>query len=657
MSFNHFDQDLEQLSSLEKGFLLRLISCGIGVIFLTWLSILIQFGKPASFNNNLSLWAGLTLTTPLLYFAFVPTIAALCAKKTFQFSMDIPLIIAVLCAYAYSLYATFFHSELGYAYFDSILLILFTVYACRYLEVFCRKRVTKAIQNLSTLPSMQVRCLKADNQFHACQLKDIQIGDKLYISPGEYFPVDGILCENDTSVDESMITGEAHAIAKFTHDAILAGTCNLDKAVIIQATSIFQNSYFGQILSSISHPRTHEMPESASGDQIALWLQMLSLTFAAAIFCWWLPYDSQFAAFCLVCSLLVTCPCAMAIAQPLLNACAIEVCAKKGVLINNSAAFYKLAEVEHILFDKTGTLTEGNLVVASIEYFNEANQSYVLPLIAAIEKNTHHPIAQAIVLYAQQLFPILPSLTIERLRVFPGKGIRALVDGKFVLIGSTHWLRQNGIFVPTEVVAAQESDNHADQLFVHCAIAGIEVARIKLKDNIRAYAAELIAFIQKRHIDMSVLSGDHPAIVNAVAKQLGGSIMTTAQALPQEKKSQVAYLQDQGRVIAMVGDGLNDAPALKRADIGIAIGNGNPITILCADIVLARPELKLIETSLLLSKMAKKLLKQNYFLALSFNLCTLPFAAVGQLTPMIMMISLSLSILLVMANTARLKSA
>lgn len=654
MILTHIHQEIKKIANLEKSLLLRLVVSGIGVLFLTWISILIQFGKPPSFSHELYYWAGLTLTTPILYFTSLPPLRTHTQDtNAFRFSIDIPLMFALISSYFYSLYVTLIFSETNYAYFDSILLIVFIVYASRYLEVFCQRRIGKLVHNLSKLPSSQVKIMKADDQFHPFEIKDIKVGDKLYISPGECFPVDGFICDSDTSVDESMLTGEAHAIPKFANEKVRAGTYNLDKAVTIQATSIFSTSYFGKILSSIQSKHT-KIQTQLPCDHIALWHLLITFTIAGAVYCWWLPFDNDFALFCAISVLLITCPCAIAISYPIVVANLLEVCAKKGILITNPLVFLKLAEVEQILFDKTGTLTEGNLIVDEVEYCNQAKKNDVLPLIAVIERNTHHPIAHAIVQYAINHFSQLPHIEIHRLRVFPGNGIRASVDGKFVLIGSARWLRKNGIFVPADVIEAQEDYAHRDHIFVHCAIGGIEVARIQLKDKLRQDASNVVRFLKQRNIEIRVLSGDRPVIVDAIAKQLG-AIAATAQAHPQEKEAQVASLQDQGYVTAMVGDGLNDAPALKRADIGIAIGVGNPISILCADIILQNPGLKLIPECFHLSAKARKLLKQNYILALVFNFLMLPFAALGQLSTLIMLMGLCLSTLLVMTNASRLK--
>lgn len=656
MPFNHFHQDLKALGTLEKTYLLRVIICGLGVIVLTWLSLLIQFGESSAFSVDLYCWAGLTLTTPILYFAILPIGHSLFLKHSPYRTMDAPLLLTLIISYGYSLYVTLAYTDEHFAYFDSILMVLFILYTSRYLEIFSKHRVTKIAQGLHSVPSKRIKVLKSDQQYHEVDLKDIAIKDKLYIAPGEYFPVDGIIFEGDTSVDESMLTGEALAIPKFMEDPIRAGTCNLDKAVTIEATTTFKHSYFGKMLSSVKGAQLYKYQESMPHDQFGLWHQMFAFSVAIAVYCWWLPFDSKFALLCLTCTLLITCPCGIAAVFPVTIASALETCAKMGVLIKNPSAFLKLGEVQHILFDKTGTLTEGNLIVTKIEFFNDAHQDDVLPLIAVIEKKTHHPIARAITDYAEMLYRSFPSFEVSRLRVFPGKGVRALVDGRFILIGSGTWLKKNGVFIEADVIVEQEIQlQSSDYVFVHCAIGGVEVARIQLKDKVREDARALIAYLKAQHLELTILSGDHPASVNAVAKQIG-PITVTAHALPQKKEAQVALLQDHGRITAMVGDGLNDALALRQADIGIAIGTGNAITVFCADVVLQSPDLKLIATCLALSRRTRTILKQNTFIALCTNVLLLPFAALGQLSPLGILISLSLTAVIIMTNSARLKA-
>ncbi len=655
MRLNYFHQDINILGKLEKTLLLRLILCGTGIIFLTWLMVLIHISKASSFSQELYCWAGLTLSTPLLYFAVLPIIRSLTARRTPYFTTDIFLFMTLIFCYGYSLYFTLITSEHNIAYFDSILLILFILYTSRFLEIFSTRRVARLTKNLHEISSKRVKVLKADHQFHEVELHEVIINDKICIAPGDYIPVDGVICQGDTSVDESMLTGEALAIPKFLHDKVRAGTFNLDKTIVIEAVSTFEDSYLGKMLSSIKGSQRYKFQSTLPYDQFSLWHQMIAFSIAFAIFCWWLPLDSNFALLCLTSTLLITCPCAIAIAYPLTISSVMEVCAKRGILIKNPLTFLKLAEVQHVLFDKTGTLTVGNLVVSDIEFFNQTKESDVLPIIAAIEKNTHHPIARAIYDYAKALHGPLPHVDVHRLRVFPGKGVRAMINDQFVLIGSAQWLKKNGVFISADIVAKQENSLESSHyIFIHCAIGGIEVARIQLKDEVRTHVPNLMAELKSKDLDLTILSGDHSAIVQAVAKQIG-AISATAEALPQQKEAQVTALQEKGEVVAMVGDGLNDALALRQADVGIAIGSGNPIAIYCADLVFEKPNLKLIDECLIISDKTRNILKQNYLLALSFNIIFLPFSAMGKLTPFLILISLSLSALVIMANSARLK--
>lgn len=654
MSLNRFYQDLHFLTRLEKTFLLRLMACGIGLCVLIWLMLLLCIGHTPSFSRKLYCWAGLTVSTPLVYFSTLPILRSLYIRYTPYFTVDLSLLITLIATYAYSAYGVVICVGDCHAYFDSVLLLFCILYIGRYLEVTAIQSVSKRANELQSLPAKRVTVHRADHAEHDVELKDIAINDILHISPGDYIPVDGIIYEGDTSVDESMLTGEALAIPKFAHDLVRAGTYNLDKAIVIRANSTFEQSYLGKMLSSVKGAQLYKYQNAFPMDQFYLWYQIIAFSVAFAIYCWWLPHDLEFALLCMISTLLITCPCVIGSSFPLVIASILHACAKKGIYVKNASAFLQLSHVQHILFDKTGTLTEGNLIVTRIEFLNNATQDEYLPLIASIEKHTHHPIAHAITAYAEKIYSQLPNVTLSRLRVFPGKGLRTLVNNQFILIGSAQWLKKNGVFISAEVIADQEKKMQTSHyLFVHCAIGGVEVARIELKDRIRPNSAALISRLKRRNLDLTILSGDQPAIVNAVAKQIG-PISVSAHAFPQKKESHVSMLQNQGQIVAMIGDGLNDALALRQADVGIAMGSGDPITIFCADIILATPDISLLEECILLSQKAQKILKQNYALALLFTLIALPFAAVGELSPIVVLCVLCACTATIALNTTRI---
>lgn len=606
------------------------------------------------FHQELYCWAGLTLSTPFLYFSILPIVRSFFAQYTFYFSTNVWLFITLIFSYGYSLYITLADTDSDGTYFDSILLILFILYVSRYLETFFTRRVATLVKNLYSLSSKRVKVLHTNQQYHEIDLTSVKIKDKLCIAPGDYIPVDGFICEGESSVDESILTGKTIAIHKIQNDPVQAGTYNLDKMIIIEATTTFENSHFGKILNSLKGSQRYKYQTALPSDQFSLLHQMIAFSIAFSVYCWWLPFNPQFALLCLISCLMITCPCVIAIAYPLTISSILAACIKRGVLIKNPLTFLQLGNVQHILFDKTGTLTQGNLIVSKIQFFNHATEKSMLPVIAMLEKNTHHPIARAIYQHAKIAYGTLPHFAAHQLRAFPGKGIRALVDSQSVLIGSAQWLKKNGIFIAADVIAEQENAiENMHHIFVHCAIDGIEVARIQLKDKIRTHASSLVTALQSKDIELTILSGDNATIVNAVAKQIG-SIPATAQALPQKKEARVIALQERGKIVAMVGDGLNDTLALRQADVGIAIGTGNPIAIYSADLILEKPNLKLIDECLILSKKTQTILKQNYFIAFCFNLVLLPFAAVGKLSALAILISLSLSFLLVIANSARL---
>jgi len=636
MFHRYWISNFTQLTNLEKKLLLKIVLSGIGVLFLTWISALMQL-EFKTFSQEFFYWAGLILTTPILAFSARSILRKIVPLNAFRFSIDISIFFSLFCCYLYSLFSTLFYAGNNFAFFDSILLILFILYISRYLEAYSQQRLKKKFLYPNAIFSQKVTILKPDNQRVDCAFKDIAVSDRLIIPPLEYFPVDGNVCDQAGNI---------------TLQKVKAGMRNLDKTLIIKSIHDFKNSNFEKILSALQS--TQKDKPFFNNTPLALTHQMFALIFTAVIFCWWLPFDTEFAFSCAIFATLVTCPCTLAIVTPLLIAYLLEICAKQGIFIKNPLAFLKLKEVNQVLFEKTGTLTEGKLRVQKVEYCNQVLASEILPLVALVEQQIHHPVASAILQYASQQNTILPEFQIQHLQFFPGSGIRAEINGKTLLIGNAKWLIKNGIFIPLTVTEYEGNQIPCDHITVHCAFDNIEVIRFQLKDQIRIHAANVIQSLKKHNIEVNLLSGDRPDIVNEVAKQLG-PISASGSIKPQAKEACIASLQDKDYITAMVGDGFNDVLALQQADVGIAMDLHDPLSVLSCDVIFKDPQLRLVANCFEISRFARKILKQNTFLALFLNWGLLPIAALGELTPMIALVTLCLSTLLIMGNTTRLQ--
>lgn len=623
----------------------RLLLCGAGLFFLFSLTLFIQWYSPHPFLRGMHDKVGWILTTALLGLIGWPLFRMSLPIGTPVHRMTLSILFTM---YGYSSYITFLAPEPLPTYFDAVLLILFTLCATHYLEALCHKRTAKMIQKCHHPLAAPIKRIQADNQYHSVPIQDIAIGDRLYIGPGDYFPVNGIIQENNTNVNESLITGKAHAVPKFRHDRVLAGTYNLDNAVVIEATSHFYDSCLGKILEQLRQSSLKPYHTTFLSDHIAILYPTVFFTFCAMICCWWLPHNISEAFHHAAYAMMVTCPHLLAITYPLTCASFLERGIQKGILIRNPLAFLHLSQVSHIVWDKTGTLTEPHLTVCQTQILNGDSPEVIWPLIAEIEKNTHHPIAEAIVRYANQHYPFPSRYPIQSLSPFPGKGIRAVVADKIALIGSPDWLAENGVLI------APFPPYTEDIIQVHCALAGVEIARFQLKANIRPQTRSVIQALEKQGITFSIISGDMLSVVHAIARQLGVS-RAIAKASPQMKQAYVASLQTEGQTTAMIGDSIHDALALKQAHVSILFPSASTHhPYAAADIVLQTAEVPLIQECYLLSKKAHVLLKQNYGLAILISLITGPLAAIKAI-PFLLVPLLGAGILLLIGNVAHFR--
>lgn len=396
-----------------------------------------------------------------------------------------------------------------------------------------------------------------------------------------------------------------------------------------------------------------EKKESAMAHtgNVALWHVLITFTVSAAIFFWWLPFDYAFSLFCGISSLLLTCPCTIAIVYPMTIACAIEVGAKKGIFIKNPLPFLKFSQVEHVIFDKKEALTKNMLRVTRLEYLCDTAPSMLLPMIELLEKKTAHPITKAVMQYLHGKidFPALASHDVTQLRVFQEEGLYALIQNKHLFIGPTGWLRKKGLFIPFEASTKSNEELH-NHIMVHCMINGKALARIHLKDILSQDMLDMSNFLQHTHIDTTIFNHNQPKHFSA------DRFYETSTPPAHTKEEQVLLLQNQNLITAMIGNDSSDILALQRADIGIATNSNAPIKFY-ADVVLHDSQLCLIKALFCLSEKTKQILKQNYWIALGFNACLLPVAGLGALPSSLMLLSLALSTLLIMGNTIRLKSA
>jgi Cu2+-exporting ATPase len=492
-------------------------------------------------------------------------------------------------------------------------------------------------------------------------IRSLVVGEWVLVRPGERIPVDGEILDGRSGVDESMLTGESRPVPKNTGDRVSAGTINGAGVLRVRVTGLLAETTLGRIIRLVEEAQASRAPIQRLADRVVPWFVAATLGLAALTFVLWVQVDLERALTAATAVLIITCPCAFGLATPMAVAVASGVGAARGILIKNGAVLERLSSIRHLVFDKTGTLTEGRPAVVAIAGAGadwcaldpespalSDEQSADLRLIGALERLSEHPAATAVLDLCKRAGIDVGGLTVEAVEVEPGLGIAGRVAGCAVAIGRAQWLARQGIALPSDPEASAEPDSR-----ILCAIDGRLALRLGLEDRLRPGAESVVARLRDQGLRVTLLTGDRRAAAERIADRLG-PVELIAEVLPEDKDRVIDDLQRAGEPVAMVGDGVNDAPALVRADVGIAMGSGTDVSIAGADIVLMSNELERVLEAAELSRRTLATIRQNIALSILYNLIMVPLAMAGVVTPLIAAISMPLSSLAVIGNSARL---
>jgi Cu2+-exporting ATPase len=643
------------IKKANRAMLYRLFFAGFAMMNLLWISIALYSGASRDEFRDFFHWAGLALATPTLLYSGYPFYrGAFGGLRGGRLTMDMPIAIGLSVTYAYSLYITVTASRIGEVYFDTVTNLIFVILIGRYLEGMFRHQAVSATRRLMELQP-RVAIVMHDGQEQMMPIRGVKLGDQVLIKPGYKVPVDGIVIEGHSAVDESMLSGESMPVSKSVSAQVFAGTVNTNGVLLVEVRSAMQDTTLAKIIRLVEEAQSSKAPIQRLADTIVPWFVLVTLICATLTFFFWNARDFEIALMAATSVLIITCPCALGMATPMSIAVASGLGAKHGILVKNGLVLETLSRVNHFVFDKTGTLTEGRMSVARLHVVSGAVAQDVLRNAAAVERLSEHSVARAIVSEAETSQLSYRDLPVAGFQAAPGLGVEAEVAGRKALLGSAEWLTRRGITLSAELQAQAHELEARAMSCVHVAMAGVHVAVFALSDKLRCDAQQLVNELRNAGIAMTLLTGDRRRVAEAVAQQLGG-MEVIAEVLPQDKDQAIRKLQQDGAVVAMVGDGVNDAPALIRADVGIALGSGTDVSVESADIVLMHNELDKVRLATLLSRRTLRTIKQNIGLSFVYNIIMVPLAMMARVTPLVAAVTMPISSLVVIGNAARIRT-
>jgi Cu+-exporting ATPase len=565
--------------------------------------------------------------------------SALRALRHRSVNMDVLVSMGSTVAIVSSAAATFVPALQGNMYYDTPAMIVTLIFLGKYLEARAKGRASEAIKKLLELQPRIAHVQRGD-QVIDLPVEQITVGETLVIRPGERVPLDGRVLEGTSTVDESLLTGESLPIEKQPGDALLGATVNTTGLLRMRVERIGGDTMLAQIVRLVEQAQGSKAPIQRLADQISSIFVPAVLVIAALSFvgwylatlAWGMPANALTIALLVATAVLVVaCPCAMGLATPVALMVGSGRGAELGILIKNGESLQKVNQINTILLDKTGTITRGkpevtDIVSASVGHTPDD----LLRLAALAEQGSEHPLGQAIVQTARERMLDL-SAQVTETRAIPGRGLQATVTGLLVLIGTRALLRENGIATDALEARLAELEGQGKTVML-VASAGEAIGALAVADTIKPTSAHAVQQLQRLGLEVWMLTGDNRRTAEAMAHQVGiAPERVLAQVLPADKARQVELMQKSGKVVAMVGDGINDAPALTQADAGVAMGTGADIAIEAADIALVKGDLESVATAILLSKRMMRIIKQNLAWAFGYNIVLIPLAILSPL--------------------------
>ena len=625
----------------------RLAVAGLGAVQVMMLAVALYAGDYSGMDSgleNFMRWVSMFIATPVVFYSAKSFFSSAWRDlKVRQLGMDVPVSLAIGLAYAASCWATI--NQSGQVYFDSVTMFTFFLLAGRFLEMGARQKAGQAAEELvKLLPAMATRI--TDDGDETVAVSELMIGDQVRVKPGDSIPADGVIVEGRSSIDESLLTGESHPLAKTINEKVIGGTVNIESPLIIEVKKLGEDTVLASIQRLLDRAQTEKPSIAKTADRVAAYFVGFLLLLVTLVAAWWWQHDPDQAFWIALSLLVVTCPCALSLATPAAMTAATGSLTRLGVLTTRGHALETLAKVTHIVFDKTGTLTKGHLALESMNTLSDMKDQQSLNIAAALELGSEHPVAKVFLQKA-----VSPNtVRAKEIEAVSGQGVTGLIDGVRYRLGCAAYVED--VFSDTKITL--DKPKHATEIFL--ANENELLAVFFLSDELREQAAESIQALKELGKKVWLVSGDNEAAVSYIAGQLG--IENTRHSMkPEDKLAVIHELQQQNEVVAMIGDGVNDAPVLAAAQVSIAMGGGTQLAQASADMVLLSEHLPHLVDAMKMAKRSVNIVHQNLSWALVYNVLALPLASMGYIAPWMAAIGMSASSLVVVLNALRLNKS